>query len=41
MAYEITISSGDLVMEAALNDTTIANKLERMLPITTTTNTWG
>ena len=41
MAYEITISSGDLVMEAALNDTTIANKLEGILPITTTTNTWG
>ena len=41
MAYEITISSGDLVMEAALNDNTIANKLEGILPITTTTNTWG
>ena len=41
MAYEITISSGDLVMEAALNDTTIANKLEGILPITTTTHTWG
>lgn len=41
MAYEITISSGDLVMEAALNDTTIANKLKGILPITTTTNTWG
>ena len=41
MAYEITISSGDLVMEAALNDTTIANKLDGILPITTTTHTWG
>ena len=41
MAYEITISSGDLVMEAALNDTTIAKTLEGILPITTTTNTWG
>ena len=41
MAYEITISSGDLVMEAALNDTTIANTLEGILPITTTINTWG
>ena len=41
MAYEITISSGDLVMEAALNDNTIANKLEGILPITTTTHTWG
>ena len=41
MGYEINISSGDLVIQATLNDTHIAAKLKKILPITTTANTWG
>ena len=41
MGYSINISSGDLVIQATLNDTHIVAKLEKILPITTTANTWG
>ena len=41
MGQQINISSGDLVIQATLNDIHIAAKLKKILPITTIANTWG
>ena len=41
MGYKIKISSGDLEIEATLNDTSIAAKFKDILPLTANANTWG
>ena len=41
MEYKIKISSGDIEIEASLNDTYIASKLKDILPISANANTWG
>ena len=41
MEYKIKISSGDIEIDAKLNDTSIATKLKDILPITANANTWG
>ena len=41
MEYKIKISSGDIEIEASLNDTSIAAKLKDILPISANANTWG
>ncbi len=41
MEYKIKISSGDIEIDAKLNDTSIAAKLRDILPVTANANTWG
>jgi hypothetical protein len=41
MAYRITITAGSVSMQAELNDSTTAKKINESLPITGRANTWG